>query len=110
MNVSLGGVACRGETEFSIGGLVEVSFPLLKPVYTAEGLVVWCNQTRDVYDNLVYEVGIEYRGEKDKQRLRMVEQISHIEHYRKEVKLTEGRNLTGEEAAREWIAIHMDDF
>jgi hypothetical protein len=34
----------------------------------------------------------------------MVEQLCHIEHYRKEVRDTEGRILDGEAAAREWIS------
>ncbi len=35
---------------------------------------------------------------------RMVEQIQHIEHYRQEVLLVEGRTLDGDSAALEWIS------
>ncbi|HKK15977.1 MAG TPA: PilZ domain-containing protein [Gammaproteobacteria bacterium] len=103
MNVSLGGIACKGETALPVGSLVSVSFPLLKPVYIAEGEVVWCREIHDTNDTALFELGIENRGARDHARLRMVEQISHIEHYRNEVKLSEGRVLTGEEAAREWM-------
>ncbi|WP_300318347.1 hypothetical protein [Accumulibacter sp.] len=34
----------------------------------------------------------------------MVEQIQHIEHYRQEVLLVEGRTLDGDSAALEWIS------
>ena len=51
-------------------------------------------------------MGIEHLGPKDKARLDMVEQVSHIEHYRADIKAAEGRELTGEQAAREWIAKH----
>jgi hypothetical protein len=34
----------------------------------------------------------------------MVEQVCHIEHYRKEVMVCEGRQLTSEDAAKEWVA------
>jgi hypothetical protein len=40
----------------------------------------------------------------------MIEQICHIEHYRKEVKLAEGRELSSEEAADEWIKRYAGDF
>jgi hypothetical protein len=40
----------------------------------------------------------------------MIEQICHIEHYRKEVKLVEGRELSSEEAADEWITRYAGDF
>jgi len=43
-------------------------------------------------------------------RLRMIEQICQIEHYRKEVKLVEGRDLSAEEAASEWISRYASDF
>lgn len=33
----------------------------------------------------------------------MVEQLCHIEHYKAEVLAREGRQLDGEQAAREWI-------
>jgi hypothetical protein len=40
----------------------------------------------------------------------MVEQICYIEHYRKEVRATQGRVLTAEEAAREWIERNAGRF
>jgi hypothetical protein len=36
-------------------------------------------------------------------RTRMVEQVSHIEEYRRSVERLEGRELSAEEAAFEWI-------
>jgi hypothetical protein len=35
---------------------------------------------------------------------------SHIEHYRKEVERLEGRALTSQEAAGEWISKYAGDF
>ena len=40
----------------------------------------------------------------------MIEQVCHIEHYRKEVMLREGRELSAQEAAREWISKYAGDF
>ncbi|MFB3091409.1 MAG: PilZ domain-containing protein, partial [Gammaproteobacteria bacterium] len=57
-----------------------------------------------------YEIGIEYRGEVDVYRLRMVEQICHIEHYRKEIQIREGRTISSEQAAKEWIVKFADGF
>ncbi len=79
--------------------------PLLRPVYISSGRVVWCKE-----NDQGFELGIEFNGERSKARLQMVEQISHIEHYRNEVKSLEGRTLGGDEAAREWVAIHKSEF
>jgi hypothetical protein len=40
----------------------------------------------------------------------MVEQLCHIEAYRRRVLQDEGRRLTDEEAAMEWIANYADRF
>ena len=40
----------------------------------------------------------------------MIEQICHIEHYRKEVERLEGRALSAHEAAGEWISKYAGDF
>ena len=105
LNVSLGGLACKGEQEFAINAVVSVRIPNLVYEYQADGRIAWCKKVKDLY-----EIGIEHTGEKDKARLLMVEQISHIEHYRNEAKMSEGRDLTGEEAAKEWQIKHGNDY
>ncbi len=42
--------------------------------------------------------------------MRMVEQVCHIERYRADVLEREGRALTGEQAAEEWIKRYAEDF
>lgn len=109
LNVSMGGIACKGDKQFEVQTEVQIHIPQLKPDYTTRGKIVWCKKAQDLSNNGLYELGIEHCGEKDKAQLRMVEQISNIEHYRIEVKTTEGRVLTGDEAAREWISIYSSD-
>jgi hypothetical protein len=41
---------------------------------------------------------------------RMVEQVCHIEDYRQSVSRIEGRQLSAEEAATEWIDRYARDF
>ena len=57
-----------------------------------------------------YEVGVMFMNSDSDFKVRMVEQVCHIEHYRKEVLETEGRMINGEEAALEWIKKHAKDF
>jgi hypothetical protein len=40
----------------------------------------------------------------------LVEQVCHIEQYKKEVFLKEGRLLSGDEAAAEWIEKFANQF
>ena len=55
-------------------------------------------------------MGVSFVDPDDAFRTRMVEQICHIEHYKKEILEKEGRELTGEEAALEWIKRYAGRF
>jgi len=104
-NVSLGGLSFVSKQPLQVDQMVRVSIPVLRQDNHLSGKVVWCEQSQNGY-----EIGIEFEGSKDVFRLRMIEQICHIEHYRKEVKFAEGRELSSEEAANEWITRHAGDF
>ncbi|MFA9420292.1 MAG: PilZ domain-containing protein [Gammaproteobacteria bacterium] len=104
-NVSLGGLSFISKQPFEIEQKVRVSIPLLKQDTNLLGTVVWCEKTTESY-----EIGIQFEGSKDLFRLRMIEQICHIEHYRKEIKLVEGRELSTAQAATEWISRYASDF
>ena len=90
-NVSLGGLSFISKQPLKVGQNASVCIPMLQQDNYLGGTVVWCEKS-----NAGYEIGIEFEGSKDVFRLRMIEQICHIEHYRKEVKLVEGRELSSE--------------
>lgn len=104
-NVSLGGLAFVSTKPFAVLDRVQVCIPVLERDNRLIGNVVWCEKSA-----AGYEVGIEFEKSRDVFRLRMIEQICHIEHYRKEILLQEGRKLTSKEAASEWIARYASDF
>ena len=104
-NVSLGGLSFISKQPLKVGQNASVCIPMLQQDNYLGGTVVWCEKS-----NAGYEIGIEFEGSKDVFRLRMIEQICHIEHYRKEVKLVEGRELSSEQAAKEWITRYADGF
>jgi hypothetical protein len=104
-NVSFGGLACESHEYLARDTLVKIRLPTITPAFATSGRVVWCKKR-----NGNYEVGIQFLDDSDLFLARMVEQLCHIEHYRKEVRDTEGRHLSGEEAAREWIAHYAHDF
>lgn len=104
-DISIGGLRCRFNEPLAVGTEIKIIIDLVEPVLEIQGKVVWCRA-----DEASYEIGIEYRGEKDVYRLRMVEQICHIEHYRNEILIREGRNISSEQAAREWITKFAGEF
>lgn len=98
-NLSLGGLACESDRFLTKGTPVAIRMPSVFPSFRATGRVVWCRPTGSAF-----EVGVQFTDPEDLFMARMVEQICHIEHYKNAVRDAEGRELDGEQAAREWIA------
>lgn len=104
-NVGVGGLSFKSKVYLEKETVIKVKIPLVKPVFEATGRVAWCEQA-DGYFN----VGVEFLEVDSAFRARMVEQVCHIEHYKKEILEKEGRTLSGEEAAVEWIKKYADLF
>lgn len=104
-NVSNGGLAFDSRLKLNKGAIIRVSIPLINPVFEVLGRVTWCNPCEKRF-----EVGVEFLEEDNTFLARMVEQICHIEQYKEEILLQEGRKLTSEQAALEWITKFADDF
>lgn len=97
-NISLGGLAFRSDLKFSPGETVELRIPFVRPPFSATARIIWCRKAGSRY-----ELGAEFLDRNDAFMARMVEQVCQIENYQKEVYRAEGRILTPDEAATEWI-------
>jgi hypothetical protein len=75
------------------------------PPFDAKARVVWCRP-----ENSKYLVGVEFLDKADAFRSRMVEQVCTIEEYRQQVRRAEGRTLSSQEAAEEWIVKYAGAF
>ena len=104
-DVSKGGLSFRSSRYIEVGSIIKIQIPIREPMFQADGVVVWCREKNGPYD-----VGVKFKEFKSEYGLRMVEQVCHIEHYKKEVFEKEGRQLTGEQAAIEWISKFAKDF
>lgn len=105
MNVSHGGLAFHSRTPLPVGHNITVSIPLIDPAFHTPARITWCRP-----DFQAFEIGVEFLSEEDAFRMRMVEQICHIEHYKQAIQNAEGRQLSGEQAAIEWILKFAGNF
>ena len=105
LDISAGGLSFKSKIELKKGKKIHIKIPLIKPVFEAEGEVVWVRKNNDHYD-----IGIRFTQNIDIFRMRMVEQVCHIEQYKEDVKAKEGRILTGTQAALEWIQKYASKF
>ena len=104
-DVSQGGLSFLSSRYIEAGSIIKIQIPIREPMFQADGVVVWCHEKNGSYD-----VGVKFKEFKTEYGLRMVEQVCHIEHYKKEIFKKEGRKLTGEQAAIEWISKYAKDF
>ncbi|MCG8324197.1 MAG: PilZ domain-containing protein, partial [Thiotrichales bacterium] len=105
LNVSYGGLAVHFPEYIEEGTTIELLIDVIDPHFVIQGVVVWSRQTDQGYD-----LGIRFADDVDVFRMRMIEQICHIEHYRQEVEISENRRISSEEAAVEWIEKYAEDF
>jgi hypothetical protein len=104
-NISLGGLSFQSRAELEPGAIVAVKISWVRPEFETKARVVWCNACDEAFD-----LGVEFLDAEDAFRARMVEQVCHIENNRQEIRRVEGRALTAEEAAVEWIAKYASQF
>lgn len=108
-NISTGGLACYAASPVPPGTAVSIDFPALPGDTSLTGTVAWCRAVENVDE--VFDIGVEFSADNDDSyRVRLCEQICRIERYKRDVLLDEGRFLTSDEAAAEWIAEHAAAF
>jgi hypothetical protein len=100
-NVSAGGLSFKSARPLRKGVEVSIAIPLARPVFRSRGRVVWCRQTGDRFD-----IGVAFCGREDPPSDQFIEQVCDIERYKEVLSATEGRPVTGEEAALEWLRQH----
>jgi len=103
-NVSRGGLSFRYHELLTVGESVRVRIAVTNPTFEALCRVVWCQA-----DGRGWQVGVVFFDPKDLFQARMIEQVCHIEQYRQDLR-AQGRDLSGHEAALEWIARYARIF
>lgn len=105
-NISEGGLAFKSHHDIPVGATIDIHIPIVRPEVALVGVVVWCRPIEDG----CFEVGVRFTDAGQHFKMRMVEQVCHIEQYKKEMFENEGRALTSEQAAMEWISRFAKDF
>jgi len=104
-NISAGGLVFELLHPVEEGSRLTISMQQVWPGYSARGTVAWCRQVIDGY-----EAGVQFCEASEAFKARMVAQFCQIEDYRRDMAATEGRLLSSEEAAKEWIIQYAEEF
>ncbi|MFP4417802.1 MAG: PilZ domain-containing protein [Chitinivibrionales bacterium] len=104
-NISRGGLAFRCDHNIPENTNLIIRVPVIAPHVSMRGKVIWSR-----YNHNYFDMGIQFTDPESGFRIRMIEQICHIEQYKKTIAQTEGRVLSGEQAASEWIEKYAGQF
>jgi len=104
-NVSMGGLCFDTPSQLSVGSVVKIKISRVRPVFKVSGIVQWCDSIEGHY-----EVGVKFIDNEDAFKVRMVEQVCYIDQYRRQIKSQEGRRISEDTAAVEWIQKHGAEF
>ena len=104
-NVSEGGLCFASSAALDPGTCIRLMIPLLGQVFEVDATVAWCQP--DAPNHLV---GVRFSSPQDLFCARMVEQLCYIEDYRQQIEREEGRRLSGDQAAAEWIERFSGQF
>ncbi len=87
------------------GSSIEIEIQLPNHCVHACGRVAWCDPCHPHY-----EVGVCFDDPQTRFMVRMMEQVCQIEGYRERMRRQNGRSLSREQAALEWIDHHAASF
>ncbi|MHB8426290.1 MAG: PilZ domain-containing protein [Acidiferrobacterales bacterium] len=104
-NISRGGLSFNSMVDLKLGTVIRLRIPPNRPVFEVLGKVAWCKKM-----SLQYIVGVEFINADEKARIQIIEMVFRIDEYRHKVFDQEGRDLTHQQAALEWIETCWIDF
>lgn len=104
-DISYGGLCFDSHTRQKKHQPIRIRISVGDNPFEVDGRVAWCRKKRGHF-----EVGVTFTGEDEANRARMVAQVCQIESYRHRVLANEGRRLSNQEAAAEWIKKYAARF
>jgi hypothetical protein len=108
-DAGMGGLSFVSEGLFAQGDTVNMSFPFRQTSEQFSGIVVW---SQDLAGGEAgrHAYGVRFCDPEVFRRVRLLEQICHIEAYRKVQAAQHSRQLSANQAAEEWIAKYATRF
>ncbi len=98
------GISYLTPTPYQLGQSIRLKLADIDPQFNVIGYIFQCEKEQHGY-----RIFIAFPNKEDCYYVRMIEQLSHIEHYRRQARL-QGRQLNFNEAATEWIQMFAASF
>ena len=107
VNMSLGGLLFLSRARIAPGTEIVVSLPFKDKVFKVHGSVVRCDRDQE---SKLYQTGISFGRVAEAFKVKLVEQLHFIEEYRCLRSIQLHREVSLQEASREWIQRYSKQF
>lgn len=104
-DISNGGLSFFSESPYTLNQKIKLAIQITRPYFEEIARVIWCQPVGSGH-----EIGVQFINNDAIYRIKMLEQVRHIEQYRTEMKKQHGKEMSPQEAALEWIKKHAADF
>jgi len=107
VNVSEGGLLFMAKQEVPVGTLIKLQIPLYEKTFRIRAKVAHVDKDADTG---LFKVGVFFCSYSDAFKVKLIEQIYLIEEYRVLRSLQMGKEITLQDASREWIKRYSERF
>jgi len=106
-NVSMGGLLFSTKRPVKVGALIEIKLPFKDKIFNVKSKVVHCAKSQE---SKLYNVGSSFYRFSDAFKTKLIEQIYLIAEYRDLRSIQLGKEISLEDASREWIERYAERF
>jgi len=107
INISMGGLLFAAKRPVDAGSTIIVKMPFENKVFNIRAKVVRCDKNRETKLN---NIGVRFYRTNDAFKVKLIEQIYLISEYRDLKSMQTGKEISLEEASREWIKRYSERF
>lgn len=106
VDVSEGGLMFLSKSDVPMGTVIKLQMPLYDKVFSIKAKVAHTEKD----ESGLYKIGVSFVNYADAFKVKLIEQIYLIEEYRVLRSLQIGKEISLQEASREWIKRYSDRF
>jgi hypothetical protein len=107
LNISRAGLMFAAKHPVDTNTIINIRMPMQSKVFNVKAAVAHCDKDKDTG---LYNIGVSFYRSSDAFKTRLVEQMYLIIEYRDIRSLQLGKDITLEEASREWIKRYSEKF
>ena len=107
INVSMAGLLFAARHSVKAGSTIIIKMPVQDKIFNVRSKVVYCTKNTETK---LYNIGVSFYKFNDAFKVKLIEQIYLITEFRDLRSMQLGREISLEEASREWIKRYSERF